>query len=229
MSSRMLSRLASAIVTSAALSSPLAAQTPFEGNVTMRITSEGRTVDMTYALKGARLRMDMPLAGRASGANAMYMVREGDRLSMVMPAQKMYIEQPISAGGMAGRAGARGAAKVAVTPTGKTETVAGYPCEHYSVTSDEGQYDVCLAKGIGNFTVPTNPMAGRGAASGGSDRVLEQLGATGFPLRVQKAGGETILEVTKIERKPLDDALFAVPSDFRKVDFSRMGRPPGDR
>ena len=47
----------------------------------------------------------------------------------------------------------------------------------------------------------------------------------GFPLKVQKVGGETVMVVTKIERKPLDEHLFAIPPEYQKIDMSGMGRP----
>jgi hypothetical protein len=65
-------------------------------------------------------------------------------------------------------------------------------------------------------------MAARGRAAD----PMASLGKLGFPLKVQKAGGETIMQVTKIEKKTLADSLFVVPADYTKVEApGATGRP----
>lgn len=213
----------------AALALPVAlqAQGKFEGTVTMQMTAGGgNTVEMLYSVKGDRIRTDLT----SGQAMQMYFIREGDKNDIVMPAQKMYMEQSISASmaavqKMQGRSPATTTAKV--TRTGKKETIAGYECEHV-VMSDQaggGDVDACLAQGLGTFMAAGNPMGGRGRAS--ADPMSSLANAAGFPLKVQKVGGETVLLVTKIEKKPLDDGLFAIPSDYKKMDMGgMMGRPP---
>jgi hypothetical protein len=70
-----------------------------------------------------------------------------------------------------------------------------------------------------------NPMA-RGGTSVAS--AWQRIGSDWFPLKVQKVGAEKIFEVTKIEKKSLDNSVFAIPDGFTKMDMGGMGRrPPG--
>ena len=43
----------------------------------------------------------------------------------------------------------------------------------------------------------------------------------GFPLRVTLADGSIPIEVTKIEKKRVNDTLFRIPADFSKMDMPR--------
>ena len=147
--------------------------------------------------------------------------------AMVMPAQKMYVDASAMAG-MTGQAAAAADHKTfEFKMTGRKETIAGYECEHMIVTGDDGQYDICGAKGLGTFATMNNPMGGRGG--GASDGWMRGMPKDFFPLKVQKVGGEVVLEVMKIEKKSLDANLFKVPDGFTKMDMSgmgRRGRPP---
>jgi len=116
-----------------------------------------------------------------------------------------------------------------VTSTGKTETVAGLSCEHWLIGD---KTDVCMAKGLGYF--------GGGGAGGVldklknlalRDKIKAQLDANpefakfleggAFPLKmanIENGQPKTIMEVTGVERKSLDDSLFTVPADYKKTE-----------
>jgi hypothetical protein len=117
-----------------------------------------------------------------------------------------------------------------VKPTGKTETIAGYSCEHTLITGDDGKtYDVCVAHGLGGFMLASAGTVGmaRGGRGGGgaADAWVRMLGNDAFPLKVQAVGGKVELEVTGIEKKSLDDALFKLPEGYMNMS-GMMGRPP---
>jgi hypothetical protein len=94
------------------------------------------------------------------------------------------------------------------------------------VTSDDGgQVDVCLAKGMGSF-IMGGSMGSRGRGSDAPPEVLSRLGNDAFPLKVtDPKRGATLFEVTKIEKKSLDDSMFAIPDGYQKIDMGRVGRP----
>ena len=198
-------------------------QAKFEGVITFQLGSPQGALDATYSIKGDHVRMDMS----GMGGMTMYMLHDGSTGSsmMVIPAMQMYVEPQMP--GMAGRAAAE--KKLAeFKMTGKKETVAGYECEHMVISGDDGtQTDVCAAKGLGGFVMMNNPMGQRGGGAGASP-AWQRLGKDLFPLKVQQAGGgDVTFEVTKIEKKALDDGLFKVPDGFQKMDMGgRMGRPP---
>lgn len=211
-------RRAFAVASLVCAPAPLLAQARFEGVITARMMSMQNGADVIYSLKGDQFRMDM--SGRGM---AMYTLHDASKSStlMVMPAQRMYMEMSQMA------ADAPGEHKMPdMKWTGKTETVAGHECEHLLITGDDGQYDVCAVKGMGTFMATSSPMGGRGGAA---QEAWQKLGRDVFPLKVQKVGGGVTFEVTSIQKKSLDDALFKVPDGFQKMDMGgmgRMGRPP---
>ena len=123
--------------------------------------------------------------------------------------------------GAAAASAAEKAKPSTVHRTGKTETIAGYKCEHMTVTQGDGSTsDVCVATGLGSFLMPQ--PGGPGTPSRDPDwQAALDKGA--FPLKVQR-GGKVTLEVTKIEKKALDAALFLPPEGFQKLDMGAMMR-----
>jgi len=127
-----------------------------------------------------------------------------------------------------------------LTPTGKTETIAGVSCEHWTL---DNKMDMCLAKGLGYFG---------GGGSGGildllknltmRDKIKAKLDANPefakfaeggvFPLKmasVENGQSKTLMEVTRVERKSLDDSLFTVPADYKKAETSELQGMPGEK
>lgn len=193
----------------------LSAQAKFEGTITAKMSAAAAgSADVTYFVKGDQFRMDM--AGRGG---SMYVLRDQAKNTtyMVMPAQRMYMEMPIPS-----TPDAAEAKPTDVKMTGRKETIAGVECEHAIITSDKVEYDACIAHGLGMFPVVNNPM-GRGRDT---PAAWQKLGRDAFPLKVQRAGDQVNFEVTKIERKPLDASLFAVPDGFQSMGGMGRGRPP---
>ena len=192
-----------------------AATAPFEGIVSMNMMHGGQTAAMSYAIKGDKLRMDMP-AGGPHGGGAMIMDTKRETMIMLMTEQHLYMEmampKPV--------AGAKAKmAKAKVTKTGKKETILGYPCEEWRIDSDQGLTTAWVAKGIGAFRGLGGPMA-RGPRPAWEPE-MARSGA--FPMRVvmhDASGAETGgMTVTAIEKKTLDAALFIPPADFKKFEM----------
>ena len=103
------------------------------------------------------------------------------------------------------------------------ETIAGYKCEHVTVTDDDGaSVDVCVSSELGGFRMPaaSNPTAPQKEAGW-----IAQIGSTSFPLKVQK-GGKTIMAVTAIEKKTLDATLFTAPEGYQSFSMPAMPKKP---
>lgn len=206
---------------STTLASPLAAQS-FEGAVSMTVTGDdGKSTPINYLIsKDGKLRYDM--SSPRGDQVAMIIDPAAQKMLMVMTAMKMYMERDM-AGGMApmqGRGGGRGGS---VTRTGRTEMIAGYKCEHITVTEENGSTDdICVTSELGAFRMMSggSPMAppSQPGWAGGLDKDI-------FPLKVQK-GDKVMLEVTKVEKKSLDAALFAPPAGFQKMDMGAMMKRP---
>ena len=148
---------------------------------------------------------------------AMIIDTKAQKMYMVMDQQRMYMEQAITPSGMAGALEKR---KPDITRTGKTETIAGYSCEHWLIKDDGVAFDACVAKGLGPFFGGESPM-GRRATPAWYEELKDGL----FPLKVMR-GDETVLEVTGIEKKSLDASLFAPPAGYQKMDLPAGMRRP---
>jgi Domain of unknown function (DUF4412) len=200
------------------IAAPLSAQA-FEGVISMTINADGgRSIPVVYQVKNGKLRYDMA-AGMAAGA---IIVDPGDKkMIMLMPAQRMAMETEF-AGVVAGMAERAAAGKQpVVTRTGRTEIVAGYKCEHVIVTGDDTRAtDVCLTNDIAApFQMPGGGFMGMGALP----QWAAQIG-NAFPLKVEQAG-RTVVEVTKVEKKALEDELFTVPEGFQRMSMPNIRRP----
>jgi hypothetical protein len=205
-----------------AVAAPLSAQA-FEGRIAFKVSGEdGSSRDMEYQVKDGKLRFEAP--GGRGGGMAIVIDQKNQKMLMMMSAQKTYMERPFTPP-TPDKVGA--GAHATITATGKKETVAGYSCEHFIVTDDDGKsVDACLAHGLGTFMSPPsgNPMGG--AAANNRDWT-SKIGSDAFPLKVTK-GNTPILEVTKIEKASLDASLFAPPDGWRKFDMPNIPgmRPP---
>ena len=197
------------------------AQQHFEGVVHVTVTSQRGPQDVVYTLKGDKTRVDLD-AG-PMGTMSMITDAGAHKVTMVMPMRQMYMERDMDTT-MYAEQQAKGGASVSWT--GKTETIAGYQCEHATITSttSDEKYDACIAKGLPNFFGGQGGM-GRGGR-GNPNAEWQRLIHGGFPLKVQKNGeAAPLFTVTSIEKKAVDDSQFAAPAGFTKMDMPMMGRP----
>lgn len=176
---------------------------------------------MTQMTKGNKVRFEGMGRGGA-------MIMNGTSRIVVIPEQKQYMELPADFGG---KAAAKESAKhhgVAVK-TGKTETVAGIPCEdwHYKGTDDDGKAqegDVCVAQGAGFML---NRLAG-----GITDNMFSE-GGQAFSDAMKNGGGlmkatnngKVAFVAVKAQATSLPDAMFAPPAGYTKMDMSQMAMP----
>jgi hypothetical protein len=114
-----------------------------------------------------------------------------------------------------------------ITRTGKTETIAGYTCEYYQLE----KMNLCVAKGL-SYIPSGNDFRG-GVLTyynlQGDQRRMEAdpefkklVESGGFPLKItfdENGQVKTYMEVTRIERKSLNDSLFQVPADYKRVEM----------
>lgn len=213
------------LVATAALAAPAGAQSPFEGAVTIRMSSKTTqgvmSQQMEYLTRAGKVRVNMaaPAGTQVAGASIIFVPAE-KKMYMLVPAQSAYMEMPMAdslAAAAAKRApGAPEEAKV--VRTGKRETVAGLSCEHVQVTSKLGTADMCVSRELGRFMSPTDAVR----QGGGSWQ--RELGNE-FPLKVTMPDGSVPLEVVKVERKRLSNDLFTVPGTYNKLAMPG-GRPP---
>ena len=194
----------------------VAAAQPFEGAVTMRVSSKVANgppaQEIEYLVRNGKVRVSL---GGPAGAMALLSVPQEQKVYVLMAAQNKYMEMPIA--DAASRVAEKTSADAQVTRTGRMETVAGYTCEHVTVVSAAQTVDICLAKGLGGYV---NPLAAMQRSSEPAwQRMLTADG--GFPLKVTMPDGSVPIEVVKIEKKRLANDLFSVPLNYTKMEMPR--------
>lgn len=186
------------LLLAAAAPAPLAAQRQFEGYIAQRLMGEkGESQTMETWVKGAKMRVDMQAGGRTMSS---IVDRSTGKMLILIPTAKMYMEQQMP--------DVEGEAEGTVTRTGRRDEVAGHRCEIIQVKDAKGRVsEVCGATGMGNATMRP------GQKTPGWMRGMKGF----FPLRVSDDKGNVVLEVTRVEAKEVDDAMFAPPAGFRAM------------
>ena len=214
----------------------------FEGEIDAVIKEGGEAPKpLAVLVKSGKLRFDVPeTASQKSnlGAKAYVVVDSAaKKASMVSEAQRQVLVLDLNRGGeqlkgfMQGFKGmetphAPGAAPQKapprVTKTGKFDTVAGYKCENWDVTTTYRESTVCVAQeGASWFSLPTTGLPTEHAW------MAELFDGKHFPLRfisyaedgtTEKSRGE----VTKIDKKGPAASAFEIPAGYRVIDLAQM-------
>lgn len=104
--------------------------------------------------------------------------------------------------------------------TGKTQVILGKTCEEWVYKNPKAKVTLWAVPGMGDFMVMTNEVRPTETWMGAIK--AKNL----FPMKVvnQDAAGKTAftMEVTKIEEKALEDNLFEIPKDYKKMDLSTL-------
>lgn len=174
---------------------------------------------LTQFTKGSKIRFE----GMGKGGGAMIM--DGNNRLILMPDQKKYMVMPMNADKFDHKPTEM--KKGTAVRTGKTETVAGIPCEiwHYTGAKEDGTPetgDACLAKGAG---LMINRLAGgrmaQYFAQGGA--AFGEALASGMGIMKATSDGKVALVAIKAQATSVPDAMFVAPSDYTPVDLSKMG------
>ena len=208
----------------------------FEGEITVQATSPGARAPRTIVLgvKSPRFRADVE--GGAADAHAGF----GQAAAFIIdpPAKKAWavddahkraividFAQARAMRGAAGAAGAKavpGGAPPKIEKTGQKDVVAGYACEIVKSTLADGKrVEVCMAEGLAFFD-----LADLGVESPEVAALATLSGMNHMPLRIvsfDTAGRETSrVAATRVEKKSLDAARFAVPAGYQTIDMAQM-------
>ncbi|QDH71095.1 DUF4412 domain-containing protein [Marilutibacter alkalisoli] len=160
---------------------------------------------ITYSIKGDNVRME---AGGEEPMIALRNIRQ-PTVRMLMPQEKAWVEMPV-----------RDMSPYAeesddkVTRTGETRTIHGYECEKWIVSVNDGRTEMWVTKQLGlDFAALFMPMMQSSSWRTGLDGH--------FPMKVSGDSGdgrmETVWEVLSVEKQRIDDAVFAIPPDYRKM------------
>jgi uncharacterized protein DUF4412 len=183
----------------------------FEGGLVMRTTTAQGTKDLLFVTKGGKLRVDTP---EPEGRTAHTIFDPAaSKLTIIMDSQELAMQMPIPHA-----ADATVTKPPTITRTGKHETIAGYDCEDWEIVSAGGNHEsTCVAQGLPFFDF--SALAG---PAGGHSWAEELRDKNAFPLRavdLDPSGKEiSRMEVTRIDKRPVDDTAFTVPPRFHVMD-----------
>jgi hypothetical protein len=233
-----------AVVLAAAALQPrgLTAQTGFNGVITFRSDRSGGKQDtFVQTTKGHKLRIDGFGADSGSmivdnDAKVMMMVEPGKKQYMVMTQDDMKQMQAMMGPMMEKMKQRQSPAKgnLNFVKTGKTETVAGVPCEVWSgaYTEADGSKDegeACVATGVGfalaDLTFNNPMLQQRGPAHDVMEQYRQLVAGNKGILKatsVKNGKSTTQLEATKIEPKVVSDAVFAPPPGYKEIRLADM-------
>ena len=192
----------------------------FEGAIAMHTTSAHGPTDMVFLTKGGKSLVDVP--GRDGQTAHSIFDPTTQKVTIVMDSQQLAMQVPLPHASAA----APNATPPKVTRTGKHETVAGYDCEDWDIVLEGGKREAtCVAQGLAffDFSAMSGPVGG-GVHSSWAEELRD---GNAFPLRAvesDSAGKETSrMEVTRIEKKSLDDAAFIVPASYHIMQVPALG------
>ncbi len=175
--------------------------------------------EVEYLAHAGKVRMNLK---SPMGSMSVIGVPADKKMYMLIAQQNMYFEVPMDVDASRAANAIATAPEPRITRTGKMETIAGYQCEHVLVESPQQNADVCMARGLGPFMNAVSAMGSMGRGGSALPAWQRSLAADGaFPLKVTSTNGTVMLEVTKIEKKRLADAQFAVPAEYTKMDMPR--------
>ena len=221
----------------------------FEGEITMNLQGKAGSKEgpksLLVSLKTPRVRVDAGaelapgnpfLAGGLAfivdpPAKKGYALINSQKKAVVLDFDKAKggFKPPSMGGGPSG-AGGPPEDPPKIEKTGKKDTIAGYSCEIWKITSKANHAEACLAEKIKwiDFTDLAIQSPSFAAMVAVSD-------FNHLPLRIVSFDDKNVeegrMEVTKVDKKKLADAQFTVPADFQIVELSALlagfGAPPG--
>ncbi|HMZ56101.1 MAG TPA: DUF4412 domain-containing protein [Nitrospira sp.] len=198
----------------------------FEGVLHMNANhaGTGSATSMDWYLKGEKARMEM---SRKEGQKQVLIFDGKTRtMQMAMPGQNTYMEMSLE--GERGEHLREAFDRQTVERTGKKDKIAGYTCEVWRISDKDDRRlksEICVAKGFGKAaTFWVDPKEVRRSSQPSWVKQLIEEGGFGLrSIQYDETGKETTrMEVTSIEKKSLDQGLFAFPSDWTKRDLSAI-------
>lgn len=199
--------------------------------MTMSTSSKDGPQTINYSIKEGYMRMDIQGAKGAGGAFITDF--KNKQIIFLIPQQQMYmvksLPDPNSYKKPDGQLSS--AAAVAKDPstsfrdTGVKETILGYDCEKYEVTTSKGTTDIWATDQLGMFGGLS--MGGAPGRHSQAPQAWESIikGSGFFPLRVtsNEGGKEKFrLEVTSVDKTSLPDSLFQPPDGWKKFDLGSI-------
>jgi hypothetical protein len=195
----------------------------FEGHIKMKLQpAKGNPSTITYAMKGQKLRMEIPADKETVVGLLDWDKRE---MSMLMPGQTMYMVIELDDVPQIEKEIKEGQDSTTLEKTSETAKILGRDTTKYIARDGKTVTEMWLASGIGswfNMSGGGNPMKPKKMSDWEKEMIAKQL----FPLRMvmfDKKGKQTMsTEVVELTPKKLEDTLFVPPAGYTRFSVGAM-------
>lgn len=218
------------IAASVGLLSPrLASAASFEGYVKMNMQpAKGDPMTMSYAMKGQRLRTEIPTEKETMVSLLDWEKRE---MSMLLPGQTMYMVIELKDVPMIESEVKKAQESTTLEKTSETTKILGYEATKYIAREGKNVTELWLASGIGSWF---NASGGGGMKPKKmTDWEKELIAKQLFPLRTvtfDRKGKQTmVMEVIELTPKKLDDSLFQPPAGYTRFSMGNLMKGLGGK
>ncbi len=196
----------------------LFAQGTFEGKVIFQVMDESMTQNISYFVKDDKFRIEPE---ESKGQGVMIYDSESKTMIVVMPEQKMYMEMPMQMDSENMETDENGLEYF--KNTGETKEINGYTCERFIFKDEEGEGEAWMTKGLGGFLFFTDFGGGQPKEEEWQKAMMDE---GYFPMEVsmvdESGNSKQVFRVIELTPMDLDDALFAPPAGFQKLDMKGM-------
>ena len=198
---------------------------PFEGMVIVKYEDPAKPVTtLTYEIKGSKFRVNLPEETNQGKKGCVLFDATSKKTLLVLDDRKVFVTIDLASANVAGAIMPKLDTNAKLDQGGKIETVAGYDCEEWTITTDTGKSELCVVKGVPWFSFGSGP-----SGAGEPAWIGEITAGKYFPLRVitrDKDGAQKRkMEATKIERTSVADSRLEAPPDYHEVDMKELLMP----
>jgi len=178
---------------------------------------------VTMKIKGQKMRMDA-----TPKVSTIIDLKSGD-MQNLMHDQKMVMTVPgaLIKSLQQAAAPADAGPPAVPQPTGNKETISGFACEEYTLTSHGAKVSVWLTKDLPAAQKAMSEVAAISPDNDPFQAALHGQKFDGFPMRtvIETPGvGKTTMTVVAVDEGPLPDADFSVPSGYKTMQMPSLPR-----
>ncbi|HYP17718.1 MAG TPA: DUF4412 domain-containing protein [Opitutus sp.] len=193
----------------------------FEGRLKMQMQSgKNESTVLSYAMKGQRLRMEIP-----AGEQQMVGLLDWDKreMSMLMPGQQMYMVIELKDVPLMDEA-QRAQETSTLEKTSETATIVGREATKYIARDGKNVTELWLTTGLGSWFSMSggSPMKPKKLSDWEKEVIAKGL----FPLRMvayDKKGKPNVhMEVVELTPQKLDDSLFVPPPGYSRFSMGGL-------
>jgi len=197
------------------------AQSNFQGKVIIETSGMGGAGSLTYYVKGDQARFDVR---SARGEANMLFDKADNKIYMIMPEMKMYMEFPMDFMNDNSINDKMEKETEKIEKTGEMKTINGYSCEKWIINEDNGSTEAWMTKELGSFMFFDSPMGKKSESSWQKD--IEGTGY--FPMLVVQKNNEgqeiSKFNVLSVVKMNLEDSFFKVPDGYSQMKMPMGGK-----